>query len=310
MRILLAEDDRIAGRVARVALEGAGHEVEVVSDGEQAWERLLQDPDRLLVTDWMMPHMDGIELIRRVRAGTFSSYVYAIIVTALDNPDNLVQGLSAGADDYLAKPYDGRELVARVGVGARIVGLERELRESRRQFRELATLDPVTGLLNRRAATARAIEEAARAADGGQAMSLAVLSVDGLEAIEAELGRDRAEEALRAAGSAIRAELRPYFTLGRAGEPAAEFLPGLRWGGDELLLVLPGLVPSQAHAELARLRTALVRLHVPLEWAAGRPLSLTAGVSGVSAGERADVEALLAHARADLVSAREGRAAA
>ncbi len=310
MKILLAEDDRISQRVARRALEGAGHEVEVVEDGEQAWQSLLADPDRLLVTDWMMPNMDGIELIRRVRAGTFSSYVYAIIVTALDDSANAVRGLGVGADDYLGKPYDGRELVARVGVGARIVGLEHELRESRRQLGELTTLDPVTGLLNRRAAMARAFEEAARAADGGHAMSLALLAVDGLDEMASEHGRARADEVLRAAGSAIRAELRPYFALGQSSEQVAEFLPGVRWGGDELLLVLPGMVPSQAHAEIARVRSALVRLRLPLEWAAGRALALSAGVAGVVPGERADVDALLERARAELNAAHGGRAAA
>ncbi len=145
MRILLAEDDRLAQRTAALALQGAGHDVEVVADGEQAWARLLADPDRLLVTDWLMPNMDGIELIRRVRAGTFSSYVYTILVTALDDPSSVVRGLDAGADDHLGKPYDPRELVARVSVGERIVRLERELRASRGQLRDLATIDPLTG---------------------------------------------------------------------------------------------------------------------------------------------------------------------
>ena len=142
MRILLAEDDPISQRVAVAALERVGHEVEAVADGATAWERILADPERLLVTDWMMPGMDGIELVRRVRGGGFAAYVYIIVVTALEGADSTIEGIAAGADDYLAKPYDPRELVARVEVGRRVQGLERGLRDSRRQLRELATLDP------------------------------------------------------------------------------------------------------------------------------------------------------------------------
>ena len=223
MRVLLAEDDRISRKMATVALEGAGYEVDAVGDGEEAWERLLADPERLLVTDWMMPNMDGVELTRRVRAGTFSSYVYVILVTALADPKSAIEGLEAGADDYLGKPYDPRELIARVNVGTRVQQLERGLRESRRQLRELVTLDPTTGLLNRASIERRAHEEAARALDAGSPLSLALVAVEGLEGVLRAHGRAAADELVRRIAASI--ETAFGRTTPRVAGPARRSLP-------------------------------------------------------------------------------------
>ncbi len=305
MRILLAEDDRLAQRTAALALQGAGHDVEVVADGEQAWARLLADPDRLLVTDWMMPNMDGIELIRRVRAGTFSSYVYTILVTVLDDPSSVVRGLDAGADDHLGKPYDPRELVARVSVGERIVRLERELRASRGQLRDLATIDPLTGLLDHRAAAARLREEVARAADTGSQVCLALVSIDGLGRVARSSGRPRADTVLRVVSRALRSELRAYDTLGRwSVQPAADIGPALQWGEADLLLVLADMAPTQAAAEIARLRSTVSRFRFEIEGTDVFVPTLTVGLASAGAGhEPADVDALLDRARAALDAA-------
>ena len=316
MRVLLAEDDRISRKMATVALEGAGYEVDAVGDGEEAWERLLADPERLLVTDWMMPNMDGVELTRRVRAGTFSSYVYVILVTALADPKSAIEGLEAGADDHLGKPYDPRELIARVNVGTRVQQLERGLRESRRQLRELVTLDPTTGLLNRASIERRAHEEAARALDAGSPLSLALVAVEGLEGVLRAHGRSVADELVRRIAASIEDGLRPYDAAGRwAGE---EVVAGIRWGSDQLLLVLPGRDPEEASRELETLLAA-----IEASTAAGgdtetRAPSLSAGVGGAVAGVPIDIDGLVADAMSALAAAsakgdsgaRVGRSAA
>jgi two-component system, NtrC family, sensor kinase len=125
MRILLADDDAVSRIWLATTLTRAGNEVVTVADGEAAWEQ-LQKPDapRLAVLDWMMPKMNGLEVIRRVRTRFRADPIYIIFVTARDSQDDLISGLEAGADDYLTKPVDGRELRARVEVGARLTHLQ------------------------------------------------------------------------------------------------------------------------------------------------------------------------------------------
>ncbi len=298
MRILLAEDDRVSQRIARRALEGAGHEVEVADDGLIAWQRLLADPDRLLVTDLMMPHMDGIELIRRVRTGMFPAYIYILVVTALGDVDSLINGLELGADDYVAKPYDPRELVARVAVGERIVTLERDLQASRRAYRENATVDATTGLLNRRAAVARLREEVAGAADGGTAISIMLLSAATARGAATTTGCQPADTWLRPIASSLRGELRSYDAIGRwGGDDTLEILPGVPWGPEEVLVVLPGVDPSQAVAIIDRLRRS------SLADGSTTP-AFAAGLAGVRAGERPDTQEMLSRAATMLAAAR------
>lgn len=302
MRILLAEDDRVSLRLAKLTLEGAGHVVEAVGDGDEAWRSLVADHERLLVTDWMMPNMDGIELVRRVRAGSFSSYVYVIIVTALDSPDSAVEGLDAGADDYLAKPYHSGELVARVGIGARLQRLERGLRDSRRQLRELATLDPATALLNRKAVIDRVEQEGARASDTGEALSVALVSLDGFSELVEARGRPAADNVLRSVGHALRTHSRRYDVIGRWG--GEEGFAGIRWGGDELLLVLPGRGTEAATRDIERLRSLLARDPLDVDGLGPFSPAVSVGVAGSSKGERVVVGELLDAAVAALADAR------
>jgi DNA-binding response OmpR family regulator len=128
MRILIAEDDPTSRRVLETVLRKQGHEIEAASDGNEAWQ-LLQAPDapRLVILDWMMPGMDGPELCRRLRGRESQNPVYIILLTALIRKENIIEGLDAGADDYVAKPFDKDELNARVQVGKRILDLQSAL---------------------------------------------------------------------------------------------------------------------------------------------------------------------------------------
>ena len=135
MRILIAEDESIPRRLLARTLESWGYDVIVACDGLEAWEA-LQGPDapRLAVLDWVMPGMDGPDLCRKIRADSGGRYVYVILLTSKDRPDELVSGMSAGADDYLTKPADPEELQARVRAGQRIIELQRELRVRQEQL--------------------------------------------------------------------------------------------------------------------------------------------------------------------------------
>ena len=140
MRILIAEDDPTSRRVLEMVLKKQGHEVVCAGDGNEAWE-MLQAPNapRLVILDWMMPGLDGPELCRRLRGRESQNPVYIILLTALIRKENIVEGLDAGADDYVAKPFDKDELNARVEVGKRVLDLQLALARRVEELEEAMT---------------------------------------------------------------------------------------------------------------------------------------------------------------------------
>jgi sigma-B regulation protein RsbU (phosphoserine phosphatase) len=126
--VLIAEDDPTSRRLLQVTLEKWGFEVEVCCDGHQAWHALqLDEAPQLAILDWMMPGMDGLEICGRLRALPRQRLCYAILLTAKDQKEDLAEGLSSGADDYMIKPFDPRELKARLQVGIRLLSLQQAL---------------------------------------------------------------------------------------------------------------------------------------------------------------------------------------
>ena len=149
MRILVAEDDPIIRRLLEMTLSRAGHKVEVAENGARAWG-ILQRPDapRLAVLDWMMPEVDGLEVCRRLRSRPGRDYVYIVMLTARGRKEDLVEGLEAGVDDYLVKPFDPQELAGRVQAGERILGLELALKAKVSELESaLAQVERLQGLL-------------------------------------------------------------------------------------------------------------------------------------------------------------------
>ena len=124
MRILIVDDDAIARDLLRNTLTHAGYKVTTASNGQEAMDRLRAKPCGMVISDWVMPESDGIELCRAIRAGVFPTYVYVILLTSRDRPADIVEGLSAGADDFIVKPYQPAELLLRLRAGERILSLE------------------------------------------------------------------------------------------------------------------------------------------------------------------------------------------
>ncbi len=137
MRILIAEDDNTSRIILQSLLKKWGHEVIAVSDGKQAWEVLQnEDAPHLAILDWMMPGMDGPEVCREARNAFHDDPRYIILLTALGGKENIVAGLEAGADDYLTKPFDAQELLARVQAGQRVVELQAALAHQIKELQE------------------------------------------------------------------------------------------------------------------------------------------------------------------------------
>jgi signal transduction histidine kinase len=136
MKVLIAEDDPISRRLLQGHLEKWGHVVTAAADGEEAWRLFQQGSYPLVISDWIMPSIDGPELVRRIRADQRPGYVYVILLTAKAQKADVVQGMEAGADDFVAKPFDHEELRVRVRQGERIVRLEHTLEERNLLLRE------------------------------------------------------------------------------------------------------------------------------------------------------------------------------
>jgi two-component system NtrC family sensor kinase len=134
MEILIADDEMIARNLLKKILEDSGYRVHAVENGQKAWDCYQEKPYRIVITDWMMPEMDGLDLCRKIRAADSTDYTYIIIITARDSRFDAVAGLEAGADDYTPKPVEPDELLARLRVGRRILELEDAQKQSSLQL--------------------------------------------------------------------------------------------------------------------------------------------------------------------------------
>lgn len=129
MKILIAEDDDVSRKVLRVTIEKMGHEVAEARDGAAAWEVFDVEPVRAVVSDWMMPGLDGLDLCRRIRARPQTPYTYFILLTARTGKENYREAMEAGVDDFLTKPLDRDELSIRLHVARRILGFATRIRQ-------------------------------------------------------------------------------------------------------------------------------------------------------------------------------------
>jgi len=136
MRILIADDDQDIRLLLSKTLQKWGYEVILAADGAEAWDILQKEEIHFVITDWMMPGIDGVELCKRIRGGGFSHYIYIILLTAKDAKEELVEGMEAGADDFMAKPFQKNELNVRIKAGERIIKLEKDLEERNRMLSE------------------------------------------------------------------------------------------------------------------------------------------------------------------------------
>lgn len=225
-------------RLLEVTLTGWGYAVQLATNGEDALAALTaQDGATLAIVDWVMPGMHGPELCKRVREHHADRYVYLVLLTAKSDRQHIVEGMEAGADDYLAKPFDQHELKARLRAGRRVLELEEALR-----FR--ATHDALTGLLSRGAILDGLERELSRVARDKSALGVVLVDLDHFKRVNDTYGHLAGDAVLQEAARRMQACLRPYDAVGR-------------YGGEELLVILPGCdEPGLKHAA-ERIRCAL-----------------------------------------------------
>ena len=136
MKVLVADDDPVSRRLLQNYLQKWGYEVTVATNGAEAWQFFEQNVFPVVISDWMMPELDGPDLIRRIRLCSNANYVYTILLTARSQKEDLVEGMEAGADDFVSKPFDRDELHVRLRAGERIIRLEQALKDQNRALLE------------------------------------------------------------------------------------------------------------------------------------------------------------------------------
>jgi diguanylate cyclase (GGDEF)-like protein len=245
VRILVVDDDSINRRILERFLSKWGYEVETAQDGNEAWEILQsQEAPRLVILDWMMPGMDGADICRQVRQRGGSAYTYILMVTAKFQKEDVLEGLEAGADDYLSKPFESNELRARVRTGRRILELQEELLLSRDRLQHQASHDAMTGVWNHTAILEILQAEMVRSQREKLSVGVLLLDLDHFKNVNDRYGHLAGDGVLREVVRRLRSRLRAYDSIGR-------------YGGEEFLIVLPTSRQDSAAGQAERLRAAI-----------------------------------------------------
>lgn len=295
MRVLIAEDDLSSRSILIAILKKWGHDPVITKDGLDAWEMLRQpDAPKLVLLDWDMPGMEGPEVCRRLRLceKDSSNPPYVILLTSRGEKGDIVAGLDAGANDYIAKPYDRAELQARIGVGQRMLELQASLLEARNALEFLAMHDPLTGVFNRRAILDRLKAEISRAQREGGTLSVGMCDLDHFKKVNDTYGHQAGDDVLIAFTQCVQAHLRDYDCVGR-------------YGGEEFLLVAAA-PKGQIEGNLyERLRAQVADTEIEMKTGT---ISITVSIGVASRTGQSTVDTLLAVADAALYQAKaDGR---
>jgi diguanylate cyclase (GGDEF)-like protein len=272
-----------------------GFAVIVAKEGEEAWGILQgNDAPQLAILDWMMPGRNGIEICRSLRWRKDRPYVYILLLTSRGQKEDLVEGLEAGADDYVTKPFDPFELRARLRAGRRIVELQEQLLQAREALRDQARRDPLTDLLNHEAILAVLREEVERASRTHGPLAVAMADIDRFKSINDTYGHQAGDAVLREAARRLRSAMRTYDSLGR-------------YGGDEFLAVVPGCDPDMATRFAESFRARLDRKAIETQNGL-IPITLSLGVVALDPVGDVNSETLVRIADTALYRAKsEGR---
>ncbi len=245
MKVLIADDSATSRILLRSALQRWGYQVVVAENGAQALE-ILQQPDSpsLAILDWVMPYLTGPEVCQRIRETHREPYTYILLLTSKNTKHETVQGLDAGADDYIVKPFDEHELQVRLRAGKRIIDLQLDLLRAREELRERANKDLLTMLPNRSAIATTLEQELARCHRDRRSVGVIILDIDHFKKINDTYGHFAGDAVLRETALRLRHNMRPYDQVGR-------------YGGEEFLVVLPNCDLEQATMQAERMRARL-----------------------------------------------------
>lgn len=291
--ILVADDSPLYRKLVDETLAKEQYLVCFAKNGREASDLLAERRPALVITDWEMPDITGIELCEQIR-GEQGAYTYIILLTSKSDKNQIIRGLSAGADDYLTKPFHSGELLARVAVGRRIIELHREIQTKNRLLEGLALTDSLTGLPNRRAVEDWAVRQLSGATRHGFPFWVVMADLDSFKSVNDTYGHEAGDIVLKKFGDLLKTNTRTSNICGRIG-------------GEEFVVVI-------THVEKPNIQIVVDRIRHQLEAEqftfGGRTLGVTAsfGISGFRGGQAPKFSQLLREADAALYAAkRAGR---
>jgi two-component system cell cycle response regulator len=289
-KVLVADDSRVYRKLVEHSLSDKQYALLFAKSGSEAMALFSEHQPSLVITDWMMPDLSGIELCEHIRKQSRQPYTYLIILTGNTEKDKLVTGLAAGADDYLTKPFNREELLARVGVGRRIVELHRQLEAKNLLLGELALTDALTGLPNRRALEDWATRLLSGALRYGFSFLVVLADLDHFKAVNDTYGRDAGDSVLKKFSEILKTNSRRSDICGRIG-------------GEEFLFILTHTTEENARVVVERIRRELEATKFDF---AGSRVTVTAsfGLASLEATGTADFKQLVTQADGALYAAK------
>jgi diguanylate cyclase (GGDEF)-like protein len=291
MRVLVADDDATCRLVLQKTVEKLGHECTVASDGSEAWHAFEQAPTDVLITDWMMPGLAGPELCRRVRQRSDGGYTYVILATSLERHEHVLEGMEAGADDYLTKPVEPFDLQTRLIAAQRVTELHKQVAQFHSELARLnvelgeqARTDPLTRLGNRMRLHEDLRTHHATAVRSLSWYCLAICDLDNFKLYNDTLGHLAGDEALRRVADVLA-------NASRRSDSA------YRYGGEEFVVLLRDTTPDDGFIAIERIRHAIHELALPhLHSEPFRVVTISSGIAGHEPQQSTTPDALLAQA--------------
>ncbi len=265
--IMVVDDDVVSRALIERYLKKAGFDVSCAGNGKEALHLLDQHFYPIVLTDWMMPEIDGPELCRKIRDRKTEGYVFIILITARDSKTDIVSGLQSGADDYLTKPIHSAELLARINTGIRILSLEQSLKTANEEIRLLSITDPLTGCFNRAYLNERFPQEVSRSQRYKHPLSVLIADLDHFKQINDSYGHQAGDLVLKKVARCLMDQVREKIDW------------VVRYGGEEFLFVLPETDCTGMLILSERLRHAVSQLSIAYE---DRTLQVTASFGGAS----------------------------
>jgi diguanylate cyclase (GGDEF)-like protein len=282
MKVLIADDEPGTRLLLATTLERLGHACVAAEDGDQAWERFLEEEPAMVVTDWQMPGLDGTEIARRIRERPAAAYTYVVVLTGAADESSARAAMEAGADDVLLKPLDAADLERKLIAADRVTAMHRRLHADARH-------DPLTGIGNRLRLAEDLEAVCGRVERYGHAYFVAIADVDHFKAYNDAHGHPRGDDVLRAVASSLRDTVRTGDTV-------------YRYGGEEFVVLLPEQTLAGAEQAAERLRAAIEALALPHP--GGGSVTVSIGVAGLGDGTCAP-DALFETADQALYAAKE-----
>jgi two-component system cell cycle response regulator len=294
LQVLVVDDSPVYRKLVQQALEGNPYSLMFAKSGREALELFARHLPAMVITDWLMPDFSGLDLCQQLRADIHRGYTYIILLTSIAEKGNVVKGLAAGADDYLTKPFDPGELLARIGVGRRIIDLHRQIDAKNKLLEEMAHSDSLTGLPNRRAIEEWAARQLRAAARHGFPYWVVLADLDSFKSINDTYGHVGGDAMLKKFADMLKTVVRASDICGRLG-------------GDEFVMVITHVEAEAIFKTVERFREQLAQQQFELAF---ERVSITAsfGIAGPNGKENIDFTTLLRRADKALYAAkRAGR---